>query len=166
MVCVTVWCVIILLITCYCLYLVLHNLRLRNNMCIFHIMYNISQVTQVEYVFQMVLVVLNISWLIVLGASSAVLFHILLKSHRSRQAMTSKRSSGGKMIRIGIMVLLLVTCNACCWIPVLTVSLLFFFGFQIHGSINIWIVILVIPISATTNPFLYNRHIFSCSSKK
>ena len=147
-------------------FLSLADLKIRNNMCVLFIILHRQNVNNVEYYFQVTYVVFNLVCLLVLFASSVGLFNVVMKSARSlhRLRAHTKTSCGkkfkSKTVKVGSRLVVLLGCNAVCWIPVLIVSSLALAGVQIHEQVLQLMVILVIPLGAMLDPLLYNSHLF------
>ena len=153
-------------------FLALADLKIRNNMCVLIVILHRQNVNNVEYYFQVIYVVFNLLCLLVIFASSVGLFNAVMKSAQSlhnfrAHAETSRgKKLNSKTVKVGSRMVVLLGCNAVCWIPVLIVSSLVLAGVQIQEQLLQWMVILVIPLGATLDPLLYNSHLFKNCLKR
>ena len=118
----------------YMFVLAFSNLRMRNNMCIIYGMIFKRYVSDLEYIFQVIVIIINTICLASLFTSSAILFHMVkqsvLSTKRSSQDTKVTRSET-MVIRLGCRLLLLLLCNAICWVPTLVI---FSFITGTHGD--------------------------------
>ena len=118
----------------------------------------ISLVSTPEYVFQILLISLNSVLLVILCASAFSLFGKVYLPQKSVHGTGSSHSQHF-ISKIGARLLLLLFFNFVCWIPILCAVSIMLSARNVHEDVLIWIAIFILPISATTDPFLYNIHL-------
>ena len=156
--CFSSWTFILGIGLLYVMYLYVKGLRLRNNMCIIMAISNLENVSKFEYLFQWIVIVLDLCLLIIIFVSMLGLLSIISASSKSVQEMISSRSdiTQKKTARAERRVVMLLVCNAICWLPLLTMYVLMLIGIQIHENVLVWFTIVLLPICATTDLLLYN----------
>ena len=152
-------------------FLSLTNLKVRHNMCVLFIIFHSHYVHNIEYYFQITYVAFYVMCLAVLFASSVGLFNAIMKSSRSLTKLEGnikgyKKKAHSQIVKIGLQLVLLVTCNAICWIPILVVSILVLIDVKMDEQILQWMVTLVVPLGATIDPVLYNMQLFKNSFQR
>ena len=158
------WGLAFTLIITYLAAYYLSNLRLRNNMCIILGISHGRFVSYFEYVFQIILVIIDTAMLCVICICALV---ILIKTYQSQKNIQSADSKGlSRMHRLFKKLMLLLFCNMLCWIPILTIACILLTEGNVHEDVFAWMTIIIIPISATTDPFLYNIHLFRREKNK
>ena len=165
--CISSWIVVWVCCISYIINLYVQQLRLRNNICMILGISHKRYVSPFEFYFQISVVVINILVLITLCSSTVWLCCIIYQSHKDVNYLASQTGvvNNSRVLQLGIRLLLLIMCNVVCWIPILTVSCLLLLDIAMHEDVMIWLAILIIPISSTANPFLYNAHVFKCKKK-
>ena len=153
-----VWVFIFSLVILYILAFEHGIIRLRNNMCIILGTSSHHYVSVPEYVFQIMLISLNSIFLFILCTSA---FTILAKVYLSLKSVSGIGSSHSQhsVSKIGARLMLLLFFNFVCWIPILCVASIMLTARNVHENVLIWMAIFILPISATTDPFLYNIHL-------
>ena len=157
--CVFAWVITVGFVSSYMVYLYMQRLRLRNNMCIILGISHKRNVSWLEYIVQVAVVTFNASCVLVLTTCTLGLYFLTVHSTRNVPQLSKRSYHDAKNQKLLIRILLLVLCNIICWIPILLICILLLFDIAIHENIINWMVVLIIPISSTTNPFLYNIHI-------
>ena len=163
--CIVSWLLIVGSGTFYLSFTYTRGLRLRNNMCLITAMSHQQNVSSFEYIFQWVVIILDLCLLVTLTTSMFGLLFKVLQSSRSVQSAAgrgAKRSATA--LRTAQRVTMLLVCNALCWLPLITICILMFVGITIHENVLLWVTILLIPICATVDPVLYG--IGLCKSRK
>ena len=160
--CVLIWLLMIGTCIGYVLYISLQRLAINNNMCVIYAVSHQKRLTlTVETVLESILLLVNSLCLYFTCVSMVGILQVYLKSQKSLDKITSaKKRSNTKSIQVSIKILLVVTCNFLSWLPVLTVSLCLLLGVKVHEVVIQWVVILSLPISAVTDPILYNIAVF------
>ena len=155
---VCLWVFIFSLAILYTVVFELGAICLRNNMCIILGISHHHFVSAAEYIFQILLISLNSVCLFVIFVCALSIF---AKAYLSYKSLISTGSSHSNHVirKIGIRLMLLLFFNFVCWIPVLCVAGLMLTAGNIHENVIIWMAIISLPISATTDPFLYNIHL-------
>ena len=153
-----VWVFIFSIVVLYILAFELGEVRLRNNMCIILGISLHHHVSITEYVFQILLISLNSVLLVILCASAFSLFAKVYLSLKSVSGTGSSHSKHG-ISKIGARLLLLLFFNFLCWIPILCAASVMLSASNVHEDVLIWMAIFILPVSATTDPFLYNIHL-------
>ena len=77
----------------------------------------------------------------------------------SEAVKVSRKATHWKIITVGSRLVVLMTCNAVCWVPIV-ISILMLFDIELHEVILQWMMILVIPLGATLDPLMYNFQLF------
>ena len=154
-----VWVFIFSLVVLYIIAFELGIVRLRNNMCIILGISHHHYVSVPEYAFQILLISLNSIFLFILCVGAFSIFIKVYFSSKSVRGMGSSHSHHG-VSKIGARLMLLLLFNFVCWIPVLCVAGIMLTAGNVHENVLIWMAIFILPISATTDPFLYNIHLF------
>ena len=87
---------------------------------------------------------------------------IFIKMYWSHKNVSGMASSHPQYVvgKVGTRLMLLLFFNFVCWIPILTIACIMLAGGNIHDNVLIWVAIFILPISATTDPFLYNINVF------
>ncbi len=159
--CLSAWvCTVIVALT-YVAYLHLNKLQLRNNMCLILALSQKTTITLFEYIYQIGTITLDVACLMLLCICSASILIISSSSNRKCQQMSANSPTNRIIVKLAKKIIILIFCNALCWIPILTVAALLLLNVNVNENIINWIAILIIPISSTTNPFLYSGHIFT-----
>ena len=158
---ISLWCVFVTVGLLHTFALAFSNLRLRNNMCIVYGMIFKRSISTFEYLFQVIVIIINTVSLVSMFMSSAVLFYLVKRSIHSikgfsRDAKVTR--SKKTVIRLGGRLLLLLMCNAICWVPTLVISLLLLGQTEVHEVTSQWMALLLIPFAAFADPVLYNLH--------
>ena len=143
-------------------FLSLSNLKLRNNMCVLFIISHSQHVQTIESYFQIIYVVINVLCLLCFFASLVGLFNTVMKSSLSLTKLQGnmRNKAQARIVKTGLKLVVLLMCNAICWVPILVESTLILVDVKISEQILQWMVILVIPFSATFYPVLYNMQLF------
>ena len=153
-----VWVFIFFLVVLYLIAFELGIARLRNNMCIILGISHHHYVSVLEYVFQVLLISLNSILLFILCAGAFSIFVKVYFSYKSVRGMGSSHSQYD-VSKIGARLMLLLFFNFVCWIPILCIAGIMLTAGNVHENVLIWMAIFILPISATTDPFLYNIHL-------
>ena len=167
--CVCVWSVIPASGIAYVVYLSTNNIKIRNNMCILFGISHIGHMFDWESIIQIVCISVNMLLILAMIVSMSCMFYIILKSYCSVKRTSGRRlrSQELRLIHIGFKLLLLLACNVLTWLPFLTVSVLLLREIPAHENVLQWVVVLCIPICASTDPILYNlAHLKSQMKKK
>ena len=140
----------------------LGNLRLRNNMCIILGISHQQQVSAFEQIFQVLIISVNCMLLFALCACAFAMFVTVSRSQKMIKNLVGKGSATAqqRITKVGGRLILLLSFNLLCWIPIICISAILLAQANVNGDVLSWIIALFIPISATTDPFLYNIHIF------
>ena len=156
--CFGIWVLMLCVGILVAVYLLTHKMRLHNTLCILLGVSNQRYVTDLEYMFQMMLISCNLMFLIVIIISMACIFHTVAKSNRSIREVDGDTVSSLDVLlaRVGLRLLLLLVCNVLSWLPFLIVSALLVSGISVHENILQWVAVLVLPICACSDPTLYN----------
>ena len=137
-------------------------------MCILLGISHLGNITLLEQIFQGLFVGINMMLLLALMISMIGIFRIVLRSHR-RVIQTSGqqvKSQDVRMIHIGLKLLLLLACNYLTWLPFLIISILLLCGVPVHEDVLQWVIVLAVPICASTDPILYNLFSLKQQMKK
>ena len=161
---VCVWMIVAVLTTSYLVPYYLVNLKLRNNMCIILGIAHGHNVSYFEYIFQIILVAINATCLFIICICAFNILFVAYQSQRSVQSMSGMELS--RTQKLAGKLLLLLFCNLLCWIRILSIAGMLLSKGNIHEDIFAWMAIIIIPVCATTDPFLYNVHIFKCKNTK
>ena len=151
-----VWVFIFALVVLYIFAFELGEIRLRNNMCTILGISLHHYVSIPEYVFQILLISLNSVLLVILCGSVFCLFVKVYLSQKSVSGTGSSHSPHG-ISKIGGRLLLFF--NFVSWIPILCAASIMLSAGNVHDDVLIWMAIFILPISATTDPFLYDIHL-------
>ena len=168
MACVSVWAVVLISGITYGVYLLTQHIGARNNMCILFGVSYLGHITQFERIVQIVGISINMLLILSLIVSMIGIFYIALKSHRSVIKVSGQRvrSQRAWIIHMSLKLLLLVSCNILTWLPFLTVSILLLAGIPVHENIIQWVVVVGLPICASTDPILYTLSSLKGQMKK
>ena len=100
--------------------------------------------------------------------SMIIIFYVVVKSYHSviRTSGVRVRSLETRLIHIGFKILLLLACNVFTWLPFLIVSVLLLIGIPVHENVLQWVVVVGVPICASTDPILYNLASIKSQIKK
>ena len=106
--------------------------------------------------------------IVAMAVSMIGIFCIVFKSYHSviKLSGQSAKSQRGRLISIGLKLLLLISCNILTWLPFLTISLLLLTGVSVHENVFQWVVVLGLPICASTDPILYTLASLKSQIKK
>ena len=155
--CIIAWCSVILAGAAYVLYLLTQSMRVRNNMCILLGISHQRFVSWAEELFQMITIVFNVMVLMLMIISKFAMFVIVRRCYQLLvRASGQSAKSQTRLVRTGLMILLLLVCNVLTWLPLLTVSALLLCGTDVHENALQWVAVLGLPICACTDPILYN----------
>ena len=159
--CICTWLLTVGTGLAYVVYMLTHNMRIRNNMCILLGITNQRHVTDFERAFQGVFITLNVVFLIIMTISIVGILYIVTRSHWSVKKVNGQamEDRNAKIIHLGFRLLLLFVCNVVSWIPFLTVSVILVFELTVHVSVLQWVVVVAVPICACADPVLYNLSI-------
>ena len=157
-----VWAFIFTATVLYVLAYHLAYLRLRNNMCIILGLSHQRHVSAYDYVFQILLIIVNS---VLLFSLCVCMIAIFIKVYKSHKAVTSVSGTGSsqaqhRIRKLGARLTLLLFANLLCWIPIICIASLLVADAKVHDDILSWLAAFFIPICATTDPFLYNTGIF------
>ena len=158
--CVLVWTFTLVITVLYLLAYHLANLRLRNNMCIILGMSHQRHVSVYEYTFQIALISLNSLLVFTLCVNVINIFIKVYKSHKSVISVSGSAGSSRaqqRITKLGARLTLLLLANLLCWIPIISIASLLLMKVDVHDDLLSWLAAFFIPISATTDPFLYNK---------
>ena len=61
-----------------------------------------------------------------------------------------------RLLKVSLKLALLLLCNMLTWLPFMIVSILLQAGVNVHENVQQWVVVLGLPLSASTDPILYN----------
>ena len=168
--CICAWSAIVMIGITYAVLVCIHNIGLRNNMCILLGLSHQRFIMGFERVFQVFFICLNVLLLTVLSISMFCIARLVIKSHKSIRKVSGQQSSKSQEVRLRRVCLklsLLVVCNVFTWLPFLTVSILLLCGVGVHENILQWVIVLGIPLCASTDPILYNMATLkSCINNK
>ena len=144
------------------------DFHVQNNMCIMLGISHHRNVSFHEHVFQVVFISINALLLVSMCASAVNIIVTVKQSERTIESATrsSAHSTQNRTRKLGMKLLLLLTLNMLCWIPILSVAGLFLLGVNVHEDVLIWMTIFIIPICSTTDPFLYNSQVFHFRREK
>ena len=157
--CICIWLLIVVIGIFYVVFTFTNNTGLRNNMCIF---FGVSQrrvITNFERIFQITFICLNFMLLNVLSISMFGIMYIVAKSSHAISEVSGKKSEKlqqARLHRTCFKLSLLLVCNVFTWLPFLVVSVLLLSGIDVHEYVLQWVIVLGIPLCATTDPILYN----------
>ena len=168
MACVSVWAVVFISGIAYGMYLLTQRMGARNNMCILIGISHLGHVTQFERIVQIVGISINMLLIVSLIVSMIGIFHIALKSYHSVIKVSGQRvrAQRARISHMGLKLLLLVSCNILTWLPFLTVSILLLAGIPVYEGIIQWVVVVGLPICASTDPILYTLSSLKGQMKK
>ncbi|KAJ8298415.1 hypothetical protein KUTeg_024946 [Tegillarca granosa] len=88
----------------------------------------------------------------------------LIYSYISSSAQKIRSTQQRKEQTVATLLLLVVTTDFLCWIPVAVIGIIALSGTEIPGNVYAFIMIFVLPINSAINPFLYTFGIF-CKEK-
>ena len=144
------------------------KLRLRNNMCIILGISHQRHVSEYEQIFQVVVIGVNSVLLLSLCAGIFAMFITVYRSQKKITGLAGKTpmKAQKRTSKTGGKLMLLLFFNLLCWIPIICIAGILLSEVNVNGDILSWLAALFIPISATTDPFLYNIHIFKKPAKK
>ena len=176
-VCFTSWAVISLTGTACVMLVFTQNVKIRNNMCILLGMSNHRYITPFEQIFQIFIICSNLVLLIIMIICMFCLFNIVKKSSnaiakfdtRHEQSQNPGLIHNRRLSNIALRLLLLLVCNILTWLPFMFVSALLLGGENVHDNIQQWVVVLGLPLCASTDPILYNLAAiksYICKAKK
>ena len=157
--CICVWLLILVIGIFYVAYVFASNIGLKNNMCIFFGMSQRKFITTSEHVFQITFICLNFMLLNVLSISMFGIMRIVAKSGHAIREVSGKKNEKFQQARLRrafFKLSLLLVCNVFTWLPFLIVSVLLLSGIVVHENVLQWVIVLGIPLCATTDPILYN----------
>ena len=150
------WVFILSMGVAHVIYSYLHGLTLRNNMCIIMATSNIRNISSFEFSFLWVMITADVCFLVLLTVSMFGILSVISASSQTVNAFSATSTRKFVMMRTCRRVALLLFCNALCWLPLLIICILMLSGVSFHENVLIWITVLLIPVSATTDPLLYN----------
>ena len=156
--CIFSWVIITISGLAYVVYLLIQNMKVRNNMCILQGISEQRYITQMERMFQMVTLTFNAFCVFVLMISMVCIFIIVSKSSRSVAKVGGQqgKSKDRRLIKLGLRLLLLLICSVITWLPFIIVSFLLLTGITVHENVLQWVAVLCLPICASTDPVLYS----------
>jgi len=158
-VCGAVWTLTSFLGVVYVSYLYMNNIRVRNNMCVFLGVLHKRYITFPELLVQGLLIGVNTICLLMMIGSAFSMLYIVTQSLRSVTKTSGQKVKAreGRILKIGLKLMLLVFCNVLTWLPILVVSTLLLQGTtDVHEAVLQWVAVLGLPICACVNPVLYN----------
>ena len=102
--------------------------------------------------------------LLVMMISMLSIYHVVKKSYdaigkvgnRHYNSHNSRDNHNSRLINIAMRLLLLLMCNLLTWVPFMIVSVLLLGGSSVHENVQQWVVVLGLPLCASTDPILYN----------
>ena len=132
------------------------NPLLHNNMCLYFGDKARIGASTVDQILHLSYFVLNFSLIFATIASYVMLCKQIYESKKTVSGISTATSANKHMMkRLSLKILLLVGTNVVCWVPFLLVSILSMSGYKVQNWVLGWVVVLIIPINATINPFLY-----------
>jgi hypothetical protein len=158
-ICLGAWVVTSAMGTTYTLLILQRQGGAHNNLCILiGLSKHYHGISSLERVFQVLFIVSNVMILGLIVVSMAYVFTVVAKSARSVMQVggDQNKARNSNLMIVGRRLILLLVCNVLSWFPFLMVSALLLAGIRVHDYVVQWIVILGVPISALTDPFLYS----------
>ena len=156
MACIAAWLVILISGILYAVYIFTHNMKLRNNMCIILGISDQRFVTYFERMFQIVFICINMLLVLTMTLCMLDIFRTVTKYNRTVEKLSNPKLQEKLIRQVGFRLLLLVVCNVLTWVPFLLVSILMVSNVAVHESVLQWVVVLCLPLCASTDPVLYN----------
>ena len=157
--CICIWSIAVKVGIFYVVYIFTNNMGLRNNMCIFFGVSNQRLITNFEVIFQIGFICINIFLLIVLSSSMLSIIRIVITSNHVIIASSGQQNvkfQKSRLRRACSKLFMMLVCNVFTWLPFLIVSILLLCGIGIYESVLQWVIVLGIPLCATTDRILYN----------
>ena len=167
--CFSAWAVIVATGIAYVVsLLLLQNMGARNNLCILLGISHLGNITLLEQVFQGVFISINMMLLLAMMTSMICIFQIVHRSYRRIIKASGQRvkAQEARMIHTGLKLLLLLACNYLTWLPFLLISILLLCGIPVGEVVLQWVIVLAVPICASTDPILYNLSSLRAQMKK
>ena len=173
---INIGCALALLFLCACVSVFFYgvisgDIYLRNNMCIIlGILDRRRYVASFEVIFQLCVIVFNVISVIIIVLTASGLFYKIMRSHSSVTSVAGDNKvplhKQKRLQNIARRIAFLIGTNLVCWIPSICVNAILVSGYYVPEIVLQWMVIFIIPISATTDPILYNSHIFKTDKKE
>ena len=157
--CICIWLIITSIGLCYVAYVLEINMGLRNNTCIFFGLSHQRLITNFERLFQITFICFNVLRLIVLSISMFGIMRVAAKSSQALIEISGQKHAkfyNARLQRTCFKLSMLFICNILTWLPFHIVSILLLTGISVHENVLQWVIVLGIPLCATTDPVLYN----------
>ena len=81
-------------------------------------------------------------------------FNTLMKTGARSDKLHSTHNA--RLIKVALKLALLLFCNILTWLPFMLVSILLQAGENVHENAQQWVIVLGLPLCASTDPILYN----------
>ena len=121
-------------------------------------------ITYFEKIFQIFVMGCNTIFLIVMMTGILCIYCVAKKSYNSLIKFGSEHDisnnirmiHNARLLNIALRLILLVACNVLTWLPFMIVFVLLLGGQNVHENVQQWVVVLGLPLCASTDPILYN----------
>jgi hypothetical protein len=80
---------------------------------------------------------------------------ITFKKSKATVSSSTSQASFSKVLKLFLNLFVIVVTNFALWVPVLIISILSISGYKLHDYVLSVLVVLVIPINASTNPLMF-----------
>ena len=158
--CFSTWMVIITVALMNITYVFTQHIKVRNSLCIILGTSDQRYITYFEQIFQNFIIICNTVLLMVIAVCMGCIFFVkkslntLMKIGARINKLHSNHNA--KLRKVAFKLALLLLCNVLTWLPFMIVSILLQAGVNVHENVQQWVVVLGLPLSASTDPILYN----------
>ena len=148
---------IVLLIFVYTKHTSIHN-----NQCLLFVVREGIVLNKLELSIIIIFILLNATLLVSLVTIYSMIF-ITFKKSKATVSSSTSQASFSKVLKLFLNLFVIVVTNFALWVPVLIISILSISGYKLHDYVLSVLVVLVIPINASTNPlmFAFKRYWFA-----
>ena len=157
--CVGFWLIVVLLSCVYAYFVLTSSLTLKNNMCIVFSVSQSQTLLSYDYVSYAIFLICNTMLVCIMLISGVGIYNKVKLSSESISKMSGTKraeSNRTKITTLKIRLWLLFCLNLICVVPVLVITILSLCGISVDNMWQQWIIVLVVPITATANPLVYN----------
>ena len=159
--CFSAWMVTIIVGLVNIIYVFTQSIKIRNSLCIILGISDQRFITYFEQIFQIFIIICNILLLIVMTVCMGFIFLVVKNSFDTLMKIGScinklHSTHNARLSKVALKLALLLLCKILTWLPFMIVSILLQAGQNVHENVQQWVVVLGLPLCATTDPILYN----------
>jgi hypothetical protein len=127
---------------------------IHNNQCLLFVVREGIVLNKLELSIIIIFILLNSALLVSLVTIYSMIF-IMFKKSKAKVSSSTSKGSFPKVLKLFLNLVVIVVTNFALWVPVLIISILSISGYKLHDYVLSMLVVLVIPINASTNPLMF-----------